>query len=109
MANEQNLKIIKDSQMARRLQEKSVAKRKENQTFKSMLLLMLDEVNPDTGKTKREELNEALVKRAARGDTKAYEVVRDTCGEKAPDKVEATLLGNMDIAIGFDEDEQQQD
>lgn len=82
MANEQNLKPITNSQMARELQEKSVEKRKENQekekTFKAMLLLALEEINEETGKTKREEINDAIIDRARKGDTKAYEVIRDT-------------------------------
>ena len=97
MANEQNLKPIKDREVARKLQEKSVAKRKENQekknTFKAMLLLALSETNAETGKTKREEINEALIEKAIKGDTKAFEVIRDTVGEKPSDKVEYT--GNL--------------
>lgn len=97
MANEQNLKPIRDSKVARELQEKSVEKRKENQekknTFKAMLLLALEEINIETGKTKREELNEALIDKALKGDTKAFEVIRDTVGEKPSDKVEYT--GNL--------------
>lgn len=92
MANEQNLKPIKDKDMARKLQEKSVAKRKENQekknTFKAMLLLALSETNAETGKTKREEINEALIEKAIKGDTKAFELIRDTVGEKPVDKVQ---------------------
>ena len=64
MANEQNLKPITNSQMARELQEKSVEKRKENQekekTFKAMLLLALEKINEETGKTKREEIKTLL-------------------------------------------------
>lgn len=82
IANEQNLKPITNSKMARELQEKSVEKRKENQakekTFKAMLLLALEEINEETGKTKREEINDAIIDRARKGDTKAYEVIRDT-------------------------------
>jgi len=97
MANEQNLKPIKDSQIARELQEKSVQKRKENQekekTFKAMLLLALNEVSKETGKTKREEINDAIINRARCGDTKAFEVIRDTIGEKPVDKA-AIATGN---------------
>lgn len=97
MANEQNLKPILDSQRARELQEKSVQKRKENiekeKSFKAMLLLALEEINKETGKTKREELNDAIIERALKGDTKAYEVIRDTVGEKPIDKA-AVATGN---------------
>ena len=78
----ENLIPIKDSEVARKLQEKSVEKRKENQekkkTFRAMLLLALEQINQETGKTKREEINDAIIDRALKGDTKAYEVIRDT-------------------------------
>lgn len=102
MANEQNLNIIRDSQRARELQEKSVQKRKENQekreTFKAMLLLMLDKQNKN-GKTKREEINEKILEKAISGDVRAYEVIRDTVGEKPVDKVETSGEQNLDINI----------
>ncbi len=109
MANEQNLKPIKNSKIARELQEKSVEKRKENQekrnTFKAMLLLELEKVNEDTGKTKREELNEALIDKALKGDTKAFEVIRDTVGEKPIDKVQANVFNYEDSLKAVDGDE----
>lgn len=92
----ENLIPIKDSEVARKLQEKSVAKRKENQakekTFKAMLLLALEEINNDTGKTNREAINDAIIEKALKGDTKAYEVIRDTVGEKPVDKVQANVF-----------------
>lgn len=78
----ENLIPIKDSEVARKLQEKSVEKRKENQekkkTFRAMLELTLEQINQETGKTKREEINDAIIDKALKGDTKAYEVIRDT-------------------------------
>lgn len=109
MANEQNLKPITSSQMARELQEKSIKKRKENQakekTFKAMLLLALEEINEETGKTKREEINDAIIDRARKGDTKAYEVIRDTVGEKPVDKVQANVFNYEDSLKAVDGDE----
>lgn len=91
MANEQNLKPIKNSKMARELQEKSVKKRKENQlarkTFRESLLLLLEK--DDT----QNRINEALIFKALNGDTKAFEVIRDTVGEKPVDSLK---LGNED-------------
>lgn len=109
MANEQNLKPIRDSKIARELQEKSVEKRKENQekrnTFKAMLLLELEKVNEHNGKTKREELNEALIDKALKGDTRAFEVIRDTVGEKPVDKVQANVFNYEDSLKAVDGDE----
>lgn len=105
MANEQNLKPITSSQMARELQEKSVEKRKENQekekTFKAMLLLALEEINKETGKTRREEINDAIIDKALKGDTKAYEVIRDTVGEKPTDKIEQSGELNNTITVNL--------
>ena len=109
MANEQNLKPIRNREMARDLQEKSVEKRKENQekkkTFRAMLELALEEINKDTGKTKREEINDAIIEKALKGDTKAYEVIRDTVGEKPVDKVQANVFNYEDSLKAVDGDE----
>lgn len=109
MANEQNLKKITSRKRARELQEKSVKKRMENiekkKTFKAMLELALEEVNQQTGKTKREELNDAIIKRALKGDTKAYEVIRDTVGEKPVDKVQANVFNYEESLKEVDGDE----
>ena len=86
MANEQNLRPIRDSKVARELQEKSVKKRKENQlarkTFRESLLLLLEK--DDT----QNKINEALLLKALNGDTKAFEVIRDTIGEKPKEQIE---------------------
>lgn len=104
-----NLNPIKSSEMAKELQKKSVKKRKENQakekTFKAMLLLALEEINKETGKTKREEINDAIIDRALKGDTKAYEVIRDTVGEKPVDKVQANVFNYEESLKAVDGDE----
>lgn len=109
MANEQNLRPITNSEIARELQEKSVEKRKENQekkkTFRAMLELALEEINKETGKTKREEINDAIIDRALKGDTKAYEVIRDTVGEKPADKLQANVFNYEDSLKAVDGDE----
>ena len=106
MANEQNLKPIRDSQIARELQERSVQKRKENQekekTFKAMLLLALDNINESTGKTYREDINDSMIQKALSGDTKAFELIRDTVGEKPTDKVENSGEQKMIIELQGD-------
>lgn len=102
MANEQNLKPIKNSKVARELQEKSVKKRKENQiarkTFRESLLLLLEQDNT------QKEINEALIAKALSGDTKAFEVIRDTIGEKPIEKVEAQVE-HTTINVSLSDDE----
>lgn len=55
--------------------------RRARRTLREELLVMLS-----TGNTQN-EMTVALIQRAKDGDTKAFEVVRDTIGEKPVDKV----------------------
>ena len=95
MANEQNLKPIKDSEVARKLQEKSVVKRKQNDKERKLLKELLVE---RTKSKDLEEMLDNLINRAKHSD-KGFEVYRDTIGEKPTDKVEADITANIDIDI----------
>lgn len=98
MANESNLKPIKDSKRARELQEKSVEKRKQNDKERKLLKDLLIE------RTKSKDLEEMIdnvIKRAKNTD-KGFEVYRDTIGEKPKDKVEADV-GITSIRVDIDE------
>lgn len=55
--------------------------RRKRKTLKEELLLMLSD-----GKT-QQSVTIALIEKAMSGDTKAFEVIRDTIGEKPIDKV----------------------
>ncbi len=87
MANEQNL--IPNSErtpselreMARNGGLASGEARRKRKTLKEELLLMLSE-----GET-QQSVTIALIEKAMSGDTKAFEVIRDTIGEKPVDKV----------------------
>ena len=87
MANEQNL--IPNSErtpselreMARNGGLASGEARRKRKTLKEELLLMLSE-----GET-QQSVTLALIEKAKSGDTKAFEVIRDTIGEKPVDKV----------------------
>jgi phage shock protein A len=100
MANEQNLRPILDSQRARELQEKSVEKRKQNiaerKTLREELLALLAQ-----GKT-QEKLSLSLIEKALNGDTKAFEVIRDTIGEKPTEKVEQSGESKLTISLQGD-------
>lgn len=61
--------------------------RNKRKTLKETLLLLLED-----GKI-QEDITLALLHRAASGDTKAFEVLRDSIGEKQREQVE---LGNID-------------
>jgi hypothetical protein len=90
MANEQNLKPIRDSKRARELQEKAAQKQRENiakrKTLKEELLLLLSQNNT------QEKMSLSLISKALNGDTKAFEIIRDTIGEKPIDKVQANVF-----------------
>ena len=99
MANEQNLKPIKTTERARELQEKAAQKQRENiarrKTLKETLLMMLEEGNT------QDNITLALLDKALKGDTKAYEVIRDTVGEKPTDKIEQSGELNNTITVKF--------
>lgn len=87
MANNENLKPIKDSKRARELQEKSVKKRMENIKERKMLKeLLLERISNDD----LMEMIDNAIKRAKTTD-KGFEVYRDTIGEKPTDKIDANV------------------
>jgi hypothetical protein len=85
MANEQNLKPVTSKKEARERGRKgglaSGEARRKRKTLKEELLLMLSK-----GET-QQSVTLALIEKAMSGDTKAFEVIRDTIGEKPVDKV----------------------
>ena len=87
MANEQNLKpfneLTENEQraIASAGGKASGEARRKRKTLKEELLLMLAE-----GDT-QQSVTLALIEKAMSGDTKAFEVIRDTIGEKPVDKV----------------------
>ena len=92
MANEKNLKPVRSKEEAREKGRKggiaSGKARRERKTLKDELLLLLE--SEDIQK----KLSLALVERAMSFDTvgnKAFEVIRDTIGEKPVDSLK---LGN---------------
>jgi hypothetical protein len=103
MANEQNLKPIRDSQRARELQEKAAQKQRENiakrKTLKEELLLLLSQNNT------QEKMSLALIKKAINGDTKAFEVIRDSIGEKQVEKIQANVFNYEESLKAVDGDE----
>lgn len=99
MANEQNL--IPNSkrspselrEMTRKGGIKSGEVRRARKTLKETLLMMLEEGNT------QDNITLALLQKALNGDTKAYEVIRDTVGEKPTDKIEQSGESKLDVNI----------
>lgn len=83
--NPQNLNKVRSTEEAKKRGRaggiKSGQVRRERKTLREGLLALLS-----AGKT-QEDMNLALIARALTGDVKAYEVIRDTIGEKPIDKV----------------------
>ena len=98
MANEQNLKPLnkrtksEQREIAKKGGKASAKKRQELKSLKDELLLLLSE-----GDTQK-KISLALIKKALKGDIKAFEVIRDTTGQKPTDKVENL---NKNIVIDF--------
>ena len=93
MANEQNLKPVKSKKEARERGRKgglaSVESRRKRKTLKEELLLMLSDGDIQE-KISLALINEAISGNNAGSVTKAFEVIRDTIGERPVEKVQAT-------------------
>ena len=85
MAGKENLRPVSSTEEARERGRKgglaSGEARRKRKTLKEELLLMLSD-----GET-QQSVTLALIEKAMSGDTKAFEVIRDTIGEKPVDKV----------------------
>ena len=64
----------------------SVKARKEKKLLKDELAILMETINKD-GKTYQELISTALVKEALKGNTKAYEIIRDTMGQKPKEEI----------------------
>ena len=77
--------------------------RRKRKTLKEELLLML--ADGDT----QQSVTLALIEKAMGGDTKAFEVIRDTIGEKPVDKVmiadvEPSVIAEVEAMVLTDDD-----
>lgn len=96
MANVENLKVL-TSKEARANGSKggkaSVKARNKRKKLKEELLLLLE--TDDT----QNKMSLALIKKALDGDIKAFEVIRDTIGEKSTDKMEINQDKPFEVKI----------
>lgn len=94
MAGKDNLRPVSSTEEARERGRKgglaSGEARRKRKTLKEELLLMLSE-----GET-QQSVTLALIEKAMSGDTKAFEVIRDTIGEKPVDKV---LIADVEPSV----------
>ena len=101
MANEQNLVSLatrsqrERKEIASKGQKASTEAKNARKTLKETLLMMLEEGNMQN------DITLALLEKALNGDTKAYEVIRDTVGEKPTDKIEQSGELNNTITVKF--------
>lgn len=89
--------------------KKSARKRQERKTLREGLLLLLNEPLTDkdgnkSDKTTQDAIIAGLVKRAAAGDSRAFEIIRDTIGEKPVEKIanvtpKAETIENVERAL----------
>ena len=94
MAGKENLRPVSSKDEARERGRKgglaSGEARRKRKTLKEELLLMLSE-----GET-QQSVTLALIEKAISGDTKAFEVIRDTIGEKPVAKV---MIADVDQSV----------
>ena len=100
MANEQNLKPVRTKKEARERGRnggiKSGEVRAERKTLREELLLLLGQ-----GDTQN-KLSLSLIEKAIKGDTKAFEVIRDTIGEKPKDIIDANVQTEIKVTLEDD-------
>lgn len=86
--------FTKDDERAKNAGKRSGKARGERKTLREDLLALLKEEITDkkSGRVMETQaaLSAALIKQALSGNTKAYEIIRDTIGEKPVEKVAVT-------------------
>ena len=97
MSNEQNLKPVRSKEEARERGSKGGKKsgeaRREKKLLKEELMLLLAQGNTQA------KISLALIEEAIKGNVKAFEVIRDTIGEKPINKQEVTGVSGMNVII----------
>ena len=81
--------------------KKSAETRRERKTFKDLLNIALQEKDATTGEENAVAVVASLVNKAKQGDSKAFEIIRDTIGEN-PNKIEAKV-GGLTVVVASEE------
>lgn len=106
--NEQNLKSLADRttserrELAKKAGVASGKARREKANFKKLVEIALNQEYKD-GMTNGEAMVISQVLKALDGDTKAFEVLRDTAGQKPVQVVEDKISGGLQISWGNEE------
>lgn len=77
----------------------SVEARRRKKKLREELEILLQIMDEKSGKTLQEKMSMSLIEKAIHGDTKAYEVVRDTIGQR-PDNMADTNIQQIIITGG---------
>lgn len=78
--------------------KKSGEVRREKRKLRELLEMMLQQpVEAGDGSTNAEAMTVALLKKALSGDTRAYEIIRDTIGEKPVEKRDVALQAEISL------------
>lgn len=105
MANNENLKPVHTKSEARERGKnggiKSGEKRRERRQLKEELLLLLSRGDI------QQKLSLALINKALMGDVKAFEVIRDTIGEKPTERQEISQTNYCPQIIVATEEEKR--
>ena len=99
--------IRKDLKAQVEAQKKAVAARNKRKTLREELLMLLSgDIVDRKGRTVQAQtaMSNALLKEALQGNTKAFEIIRDTIGEKPVDKVmvadvEQSVIDEVEKAV----------
>ena len=108
MANEQNLipASMRSKSEVRENSRKgginSGKTRAERKTLRETLSYLLTQTDTD-GVSYQDKANLALILKAMKGDSKAYEVMRDTIGEKPTDTVKVSVASFKGLEDAFNE------
>lgn len=100
MANEQNLRPCEhkftQEEAKKGAQKSAEARRKKRDLKLAMQLLLEQEIEGKNGekKTGAEAIAVAQFKKALKGDTRAFEVIRDTAGQSVVQKVAIAEVDN---------------
>ena len=109
MTNEQNLiplnKRTKNDQrkIAKKGGKKSGESRRNKKTLRELLEIALSLKDEFSGEELKFELVKSLIEQAIKGNIKAFEVIRDTIGEKPTDKQNVTYT-QPQIVVRTEED-----
>ena len=99
--SKENLKKSKpfNAETALKANQKSLEAKRRKRTLREQLEIMLADEITDKNGTKmemQEAITVALLQRALKGNTRAYEIIRDTVGEKP---IEQIMVADIDSGV----------